>query len=147
VIDNKDIGGDNLNQAYPEGTWKRSGGKKPYGTDSVYAMFGRKDATFTFEFVSPSTGKKKVYMWWTYYKNRSNAVPVTITYGKGKTKRKIVNQRKLKNGGKWNSIGKYKFFKNQIYSITITVPKKFKSKKKYKNKSACADAVKIVPIK
>ena len=158
VIDNRDIDGDNPNQADPEGIWKISGGKKPYGEDSVYAKFGKgkRYATFIFQFESPSDGEKEVFMWWTFHNTRSPVVPVTITYGNGKVKYKNVNQKK--NGGTWNSLGRYYFNQGETYfiSITATVPKKILKnkrkykriyKRKYKNKSACADAVKIVPVK
>jgi hypothetical protein len=126
---------DNLDQlnTITTGNWLVSKGKNPYAANSVY---GKKGATFTFEFESLSTGMQDVSIWWTYYKSRSNAVPVTIESENNPVTKK-VNQHLRQNGGKWNSLGQYKFVKGQIYSITITAPKE------EKNKTACADAVKI----
>ena len=126
---------DNLDQLYTitTGNWIVSKGKNPYAANSVY---GKKGATFTFEFESLKTGMQDVSIWWTFYRNRSNAVPVTIG-SENKPVTKKVNQHQRKNGGKWNSLGQYKFVKGQIYTITITAPTE------NKNKTACADAVKI----
>ena len=75
-----------------------------------------------------------VSIWWTFYKNRSTAVPVTIE-SENQPATKNVNQYQRENSGKWNSLGQYKFVKGQLYTITITAPKG--------SKTACADAVKI----
>ena len=129
---------DNLDQidTMTTGKWIVSKGKNPYGANSVY---GTNSATFTFEFESLKTGMQDVSIWWTFYRNRSSAVPVTIE-SENQPVTKKVNQYQRENGGKWNSLGQYKFVKGQLYTITITAPKKMKGKK---SKTACADAVKI----
>lgn len=127
ILDNRD------KVSSKTGTWNVSEGTDPYGTDSVY---GRDGATFTWHFTPKKSGLYRVKLWWTERESRSTSVPVDIEHAGGK-KRVYVNQKK--NGGQWNSIGKYRFKKGATYKVTITAqPEPL---------STCADAVKFVLIR
>jgi hypothetical protein len=123
IIDNRDT------KVKKSGTWGVSSGDDPYGTDSVY---GRNGATFTWYFTPPKSGLYRVKLWWTVTESRSKSVPVEIEHAHGKT-RVYVNQKK--NGGRWNSVGKYRFKKGFTYSVTIF--------SQPSPTSTCADAVKF----
>jgi hypothetical protein len=84
------------------GTWKVSSAPNPYGTDSYW---GRESSTYTWK-ASLTSGTYDVYMWWTAYKDRSTAAPVTITHSSGSQTVKVNQQI---NGGKWVLLGTYSF--------------------------------------
>lgn len=97
VVDNGDPG-----TSYT-GAWTISGGKAPYGADSLWSRNG---ATYTWQ-INPSVpGIYEVMMWWSGWPSRATSVPVSVTYHKG-TENITVNQQK--DSGMWNSLGKYYF--------------------------------------
>jgi hypothetical protein len=121
VIDNGD------SKSFSRGTWKRSSGKNPFGNISLYSR--EAGATHTFE--SSLTGVLNVSLWWTEWKNRCNSVPIHIYDGDHFLDTVYVNQ--LKNGGQWNSLGKFSF----DYSAEIVIESESSTC------STCADAVRI----
>jgi hypothetical protein len=114
------------------GSWDKSGGSNPYGSDSVW---GRDGETFTWRFSPPSDGSYEVALWWTGYSSRSTSIPVDINYSGGKV-RVYVNQQK--NSGKWNLLGKYNFKDGTTYNVTI-ISQSYPT-------STCADAVKFTLV-
>ncbi|MEW6053688.1 MAG: fibronectin type III domain-containing protein [Nitrospirota bacterium] len=106
VVDNGDPG-----TSYT-GTWSISGGKHPYGADSLWSRNG---TTYTWQINPPVPGIYEVMMWWSGWPSRAASVPVTVTY-QGGTESITVNQQK--DSGMWNSLGKYYF--QGPGSVTVT---------------------------
>jgi hypothetical protein len=127
IIDNR-----NKSATSQTGTWPVSGASSPYGTDSVWSRDG---TTFTWHFSPPKTSNYEMSMWWTPWSSRSKSIPVNIEHAGGTT-RVTVNQ--TANGGKWNSLGKYRFESGKNYRITIT--------SQPGPSSTCADAVRFLPV-
>jgi len=97
VMDNGDSG------TKASGTWKVSGGVKPYGTDSLFSN----TASDTYSFEKPITGEQEVYLWWTEYSNRCTSVQVKVYDGMTLLGTVKINQQQ--NGGQWNALGTYNF--------------------------------------
>ena len=85
------------------GTWSSSGGPNYFGTKSEYS--NTPSSTYSFE--AACSGSHAVYLWWTYYNNRYDKVPVKIYDGSNLLDTIIINQ--LQSGGKWNFLGTYTF--------------------------------------
>jgi hypothetical protein len=85
------------------GSWVASSSSNYYGTRSVYS----KTVASTYAFEADCPGLQEVYLWWTYYNNRHNNVPVQIYDGTYLIDTVNVNQ--LQNSGKWNLLGTYNF--------------------------------------
>ena len=85
------------------GTWLASYGANYYGTRSEYSK--EADATYTFQ--TAVNGTHAVSLWWTYYNNRCDSVPVEIYNGNTLLDTVYVNQ--LSNAGQWNELGTYTF--------------------------------------
>lgn len=73
-----------------------------------------------------------VYAWWVPYSTRSTATPYVITHAGGTTTVK-VDQTRL--GGRWNYLGRWLF--NRELDVQLLVGK---------GVSACADALRFVPV-
>ena len=127
IIDNSD-----LNNTDSQGTWKKSVGPKPHADNSVY---GRKGSTFSWFFVSSSTGVYDMSIYWTYHKTRSTSVPISIESEKG-IEIINLNQKDKSKAAKWISLGQFGFIAGESYEIKITAPNQG-----YKTTSA--DAVKF----
>ena len=113
------------------GTWPKSSGPNPYGADSLYA---RPSATYTWRFSSRPAGYYEVFMWWTATDTRPTGAKVDVNSAGGAS---TVYVNQALNGGKWNSLGTYKFVSSG--SVVITA-----SSEKLANGSTtatCADAV------
>ncbi len=123
IIDNRAAG------TSQTGTWEVSGASNPYGPDSVWSRDG---TTFTWNFTPPQTGEYELTMWWTVWPSRSTSVPVTIQYDGGS---ETININQQQNGGKWNSLGVYRFDTNSGGKVSI--------KSQPYPSSTCADAVKF----
>ena len=126
VIDNGDP-----NTSYT-GSWPVSGGADPYGTESLYSRDGD---TYTWTFYPPVSSEYEVFMWWTYYSNRSDNVPVEIVHADGTD---IVPINQLENASQWNSLGRYVFQAGSSYRVRITAQPG--------PDSTCADAVTFFSI-
>ncbi|MHC5083853.1 MAG: golvesin C-terminal-like domain-containing protein [Planctomycetota bacterium] len=124
IIDNGDSG-----TSYT-GTWKSSGGADPYGGGSLY---GRDGATYTWS-AGLTGGMYEVFMWWTEFSSRSDAIPVEIYTANG-TYDSTVNQQT--NGGQWNSLGQFDF--NSSASVKLFAPEAYPT-------SYSVDAVMFVPV-
>jgi DNA/RNA-binding domain of Phe-tRNA-synthetase-like protein len=85
------------------GSWYRSGGADPYGTQSLYSRVV--GAEYRFE--ASLSGHYEVALWWTQYRSRCSAVPVEIYDGDTLIDTVTVNQ--LQDGGQWNVLGTYDF--------------------------------------
>ncbi|MFZ5997662.1 MAG: GDSL-type esterase/lipase family protein [Nitrospirota bacterium] len=108
VVDNSSAGTSST------GTWLVSGGPNPYGANSLY---GNNGATYTWHAALPESGTYDVYMWWTYYNNRSANAPVTIGYSGGS---QVIRVNQLINGGQWNKLGSFRFDAAEGGTITLT---------------------------
>ena len=127
VIDNCD------KRTSRRGKWYVSRTPGHYGNNSLCGWNG---ATFTWHFVPAETGEYEVSMWWTEWRSRSSECPVDIRHADGK-ERVTVNQQT--NGGRWNSLGVFKFEKGAKHSVTIWAKSKYPT-------SYSADAVKFTPV-
>jgi hypothetical protein len=85
------------------GGWSVSGAAGYYGTNSLWSRSG---PTYTWQMSGQAAGSYEVLMWWTALSTRTSSALVEITDTTGTTEVR-VNQRS--NGGKWNSLGVYKF--------------------------------------
>jgi hypothetical protein len=122
IIDNGGIG------TTAVGSWPVSLASQPYGANSIYSK--TVGATYTFE--AAVSGLQEVYMWWTFYSNRSASVPVQIY--DGATLLATVNVDQTRSGGQWNLLGSYTFSgaaRVVIVSASST-------------KTTCADAVRFL---
>ncbi|VAW84407.1 hypothetical protein MNBD_GAMMA16-2021, partial [hydrothermal vent metagenome] len=95
------------------GQWKTSSGVNYYGTDSVW---GRNGATYTWSKEIMVDGVYAVYTWWTEYSNRTNKAEYTVTHTQGSD---TVFANQLKEGGKWNLVGRYHFNTSQAASVML----------------------------
>lgn len=111
------------------GSWKTSGGKKPYARNSLWSRGA--DATYSFK--SPLTRKLEVYAWWTLWGSRMTDVPVEIRDGGVLLDTVYVNQKA--NGSQWNYLGEWTFAENAEVTIVSQGPG-----------STNADAVKFVSV-
>ena len=107
VIDNVD------SRSYSTGTWRKSGGKNPYGGDSLYSR--KSDAAYTFE--SFLRGPLDLSLWWTEFDNRCRSVPVHIYDGDLILDTVYINQ--LEDGGRWNFLGEY-IFKDSAQIVIVS---------------------------
>ena len=126
IIDNRDAG------ASSAGTWPVSGGANPWGTDSVYS--DTRDDTFTFQVAR--NGENNVYMRWTPFGSRYNAVPVEIFDGATSLGGFTVDQ--TANAGTWVLLpgGPYTFTGTARVVITVDHGA---------SRSTNADAVRFTP--
>ncbi len=111
------------------GTWAASDAPGFYGTGSVWSRDG---ATYTWTFTPTKSGIYDTSMWWTQWPSRSTKIPVSIPYDR-RTTTVYINQQL--NGGKWNSLGQYRFKAGTSYKMTIASQKD--------PTSTCADAMKF----
>jgi hypothetical protein len=113
------------------GSWKTSGGAKPYGKSSVYSRTANSRYKFSVEV--PRADQYDVYLWWTTYASRVTQVPVEIRGSDGQLLDTVlVNQRF--DGGQWNYIGTWEL--NGAASIAVVSTTS--------QGSTCADAVRVV---
>ncbi len=112
------------------GRWRVSAGKDPYGNNSVY---GKKGATFSWTFVSQTTGMQEVSAWWTYHRTRSTSVPISIETSNGIEK---VTVDQTQNASQWVSLGTYFFNAGESYKIKFIAPNQGR-------KTTCVDAIKL----
>ena len=126
IIDNGDVG-----ISYT-GEWLVSSRPNHYGDFSLYSRDG---ATYTWSFTPLISANYIVKMWWTDYFNRSDNVPVEISY-EGNSQTVYINQQV--NGGQWNSLGQYYFEADNTYTVMITAQPG--------PSSTCADAVQFVQV-
>ncbi len=109
------------------GNWRRSGGRNPYGSQSLYASGG---STYTFRV--PAMGENTVYLWWTEWPSRSTRVPISIIHAGGLAS---VTSNQQADGGKWIPVGSFGFTGEAVITI-----------KAVGDATTCADAVRIVPV-
>ena len=122
ILDNGGVG------TTAAGSWPVSLASQPYGANSIYSK--TVGATYTFQ--AAVSGPQEVYMWWTYYSNRSASVPVQIY--DGATLLATVNVDQTRSGGQWNLLGSFAFSgaaRVVIVSASST-------------KTTCADAVRFL---
>ena len=124
IIDNRDAGASSL------GTWRVSGGANPWSSNSVYS----RTAGDTFSFEGVRNGENNVYMWWTAWPSRSDAVDVQIFDGASLLDMFTVNQQA--NASQWNLLGAYTFTGTAGVTITATGS----------DTSTNADAVRFGPV-
>jgi PKD repeat protein len=108
------------------GSWQASGAPNPYGTNSLWSRDGD---TYTWQMTNQPSGTYEVLMWWTQLSTRARNSLVQITDSTG-VNEVSVDQRS--NGGRWNSLGFFKF--GSTARVTITAADGDTS-------STCADAV------
>jgi hypothetical protein len=104
-----------------------------YGTAVHWAAAGGKRAEAQWTLEIPASGKYELFARWTQYGNRAADAPYAVQYADG-TETVRVNQKE--GGGKWNSLGIYKFSKDKPAVIIITNDA---------DGFVIADAVKLVP--
>ncbi|MCX6354742.1 MAG: glycosyltransferase family 39 protein [Candidatus Aureabacteria bacterium] len=128
-----------MDDVYPgfkivSGKWNSSYTNGCYGkTNHWIGAGGGGLAEAQWNIVIPKTGTYEVFALWTQSLDRARNAPYLIRHADGiDTVR--VNQRE--NGGTWNSLGIFKFSKDQPASITITNDA---------DQCVIADAVKLVP--
>lgn len=85
--------------------WNVSSGKTPYGGQSLYSI--KKNATYTY--TSEISGSFDVALWWSFFGNRCDNVPVEIYDGDTLLNTVYVNQHEETNSGKWYNLGNYDF--------------------------------------
>ncbi len=124
IVDNDDPG------ASSTGRWKTSGGKKPYGANSLWSRDG--DATFTFN-ANLTPDRYAVFMCWTLWPSRMTDVPVEIRDAGTLIDTVSVNQKLT--GGQWNLLGIYTLSETASVTIISQGPG-----------STNADAVRFVPM-
>jgi hypothetical protein len=124
IIDDSDAG------AGSSGYWKVSSGAEPYGVRSLYS----REASATYRYEAPLTGRFEVALWWTYYSNRCSNVPVKIYDGDVLLSALSVDQ--LQNGGQWVVIGGFDFTVSAKVVITAQGT----------GCSTSADAVSFIPV-
>ena len=110
------------------GRWKKSGGKKPYGRNSLWS----REAGATYTWSSPLTGTLDVYMWWTLRGSRMTDVPVEVYDGQALLETVYADQQTA--GSQWNYVGTYTF--NEGTAVTVI---------SQGSGSTNADAVRFVP--
>jgi hypothetical protein len=112
------------------GTWKKSSGANPYGSNSVYSKLGGDTYTYKFNLAAP--GEYQVFARWTEWSNRRTSVPYDIIHSGG-TRTIKVNQRQ--NGGQWIKLG-------TTWNFGSTATIRIRS---LGSGTTSADAIKIVP--
>ena len=106
----------------------------PYGPDSFWSRNG---ATYSWRFAVDAPGTYEIFMWWTTWPSRSQAVPVDIDH-EGTTNPSRVTIDQQQGGGQWNSLGQFQYVTGKSYTITMT--------SQPDPTSTCADAVWIKRI-
>jgi PKD repeat protein len=96
------------------GNWQVSAATGQYGADSLWSRDG---ATYTWQMSGQPSGTYEVLMWWTQLSTRSGSVAVDIADTTGNT---TVNVNQRSDGGKWNSLGFYKFGSTGRVTVTAT---------------------------
>jgi hypothetical protein len=122
IIDDNDAG------TTKSGTWKVSGGKNPYGNQSLYS----REVGASYRYSAAISGSTEVELWWTPHKSRCSSVPVEVYDGQNLLDTVHIDQRK--NGSQWYSIGTYDF-SGQARLVVIS---------DNRGCSTCADAVRLV---
>jgi hypothetical protein len=120
---------DDDDSATASGTWYATGVSSPYGYHSHYSY--SKGAAYTFE--ADLYGRYEIYLWWTFWPNRCQQVPVTICETPEQCHTVDVNQRT--DWEQWNSLGVFDF--SGSASVTVTAKG---------GCSTCADAVRFVKV-
>jgi len=85
------------------GDWADSSGPEPYGTGSVW----NRSPGMYYNYQVSISGTYDLFLWWTEWPSRCNAVPVDIYNGTLLLDRVLVNQQV--DGGQWNLLGTYSF--------------------------------------
>ncbi|MBU0655976.1 MAG: glycoside hydrolase family 9 protein [Gammaproteobacteria bacterium] len=128
VVDNQDAGFSTT------GSWYESSAEKEFRTSSVYA---RSNGSATWRTELPESGHYRVQVWWTYWPNRAKKAPYTISHMNGETTVR-VNQKNVKKGGKWVTLGAYDFTAGAASVKLLREPGD--------NETTSADAVRFVKI-
>ncbi len=81
-----------------------------YGTGYYYAMVASVSDGAEFLFYLPSAQTRTIDAWWTSGTNRSTSAPF-VAFNASGTKLGTVNVNQRQNGGKWNTLGTFKFTK------------------------------------
>ena len=110
------------------GTWQESSAPNPYNGTSLYGNGG---ATYTWRLTAPVSGYFNVSIWYTALSSRNTNAEVRIEHADGITS-KYVDQ--TQNGGKWNSLGSFRYDEGETYEVTIIAAGSL---------STCADAVRF----
>ena len=110
------------------GPWKTSGGKKPYGGNSLWS----RDAGATYTWSSPLTGTFDLNIWWTLWPSRMTDVPVEVYDGQALLETVYADQQTA--GSQWNYVGTYTFNEGAAVTVISQGPG-----------STNADAVRFVP--
>ncbi len=97
IIDNDDT------STSSNGIWRKSLGSNYHGSQSVFSD----DPGDTYTFKTTAKGTYDVSLWWTFYNNRCDNLPVEIYDASQLIDTVYVNQ--LENGGQWNSLGTFTF--------------------------------------
>jgi hypothetical protein len=118
------------------GTWGhgRERERGCYGDIVHWAPAGGEisEARWTVEI--PATGDYEVFARWTQYGNRATNTPYTVQHAGGAD---TVRVSQRENGGKWNSLGIYRFSGGTPAVVSITNDA---------DRYVIADAVKLVPV-
>lgn len=114
------------------GYWRRSAGRNPYGTGSLYLRHA--EGSYTYDVRLPRPGAYEVFAWWTQYPSRAESVPYAISTAEGET---IVTVDQRVRGGQWNRLGAFRF--GEAARIQIRARKD--------GFSYCADAVLLRPAR
>ncbi|RKY05970.1 MAG: hypothetical protein DRP66_09760, partial [Planctomycetota bacterium] len=93
------------------GSWKKSGGKNPYGLNSLWS----RDAGATYTWSAPLTGTFDVYIRWTLWPSRMTDVPVEVYDGRTLLDTAWADQQTA--GAQWNYVGTYTF--NEGAAVTV----------------------------
>ncbi len=123
IVDNQDANTERT------GTWQNSSGASPWAGQSVYNNSG---SVFRWLPAITESGRYKVYAWWTYHTNRSDAVPYRVGHDGG-VSTVIVNQHDPAQAGQWVLLGEHEFAAGTGYVEVSS-----------ENGQASADAVRLV---
>ncbi|MGQ9591588.1 MAG: golvesin C-terminal-like domain-containing protein [Planctomycetota bacterium] len=124
--------GDGARGTSSAGSWRRSAGRNPYGTGSLYLRHA--EGSYTYDVRLPRPGAYEVFAWWTQYPSRAESVPYAISTAEGET---IVTVDQRVRGGQWNRLGAFRF--GEAARIQIRARKD--------GFSYCADAVLLRPAR
>lgn len=110
VVDsNQANNGANARVVTPSANWKSSTSVAGYwGTGYYVAPTAPVSDALTFEFQLAAAGEKEVFAWWTAASDRTTSAPFVIFDASG-TKLATVNKNQQIDGGKWVSLGRFRF--------------------------------------
>ena len=124
VDSNQANNGANARIVTPSSSWKSSTSVSGYWGSGYYVAptAAVSDAT-TFEFQLAADGEKEVFAWWTAASDRTTTAPFVL-FDAGGTKLATVYKNQQIDGGKWVSLGRYKFTAgwNQVAVSRWTTP-------------------------